>query len=81
MITTCPHCDAMVPMNMEIAINSLNQDILCACCNLVFKPFEPSISAEDLSVEAIKDSLVIENSRRNIHRWFEDCWYPTFPVY
>lgn len=70
MITTCPHCDSLVPMNVELAVKSQEKELNCPCCNMAFDPFT---GHADLIVEDLKDRLVIEKSLQNIGRWFEDC--------
>lgn len=73
MITVCPHCDSMVPMNREMAEVSV-AGIICACCETLFHPFESlSDQSSELGIEALKDHMTIQRSLRNQSRWFEDC--------
>ncbi len=73
MITTCPHCDSMVPMNVDLALNSAKNILICICCDQTFNPFANHLDAIELSIEALKDEVVIAKSLQNNSRLFDDC--------
>ncbi|MDZ4668571.1 MAG: hypothetical protein SGJ00_11915 [bacterium] len=73
MLTACPHCDSMVPMNVDLATKSALASLVCACCDKSFDPFGDEIGHIELSIEAIKDELVINKSLQNKGRFFDDC--------
>ena len=63
----------MVPMNVELALHSATQALLCPCCNELMEPFNKQNFEAELRVEEMKDALVIDQSLQNVGRWFEDC--------
>ncbi len=73
MITACPLCDAMIPMNIELAIKMNENGIVCPCCEESFCPFDSDIEKAEMKIEELKNDLVINNSLNNNHRLYDDC--------
>jgi hypothetical protein len=63
----------MVPMNVDLALQSNNHYLECICCNQKFSPFGVDVNSIELSIEALKDEIVIAKSLQNNSRLFDDC--------
>jgi hypothetical protein len=63
----------MIPMNVDLALNSAKDYLVCVCCDQSFNPFADDLDSIELSIEALKDEIVIAKSLQNNSRLFDDC--------
>jgi hypothetical protein len=62
MLTACPKCDSMIPMNLELALKIDDLGIKCPCCEEYINPFGAEIEIVEQKIGELKDQLVISNS-------------------
>ena len=74
MIVGCPSCMSSVSIDLELALELLGQELTCPDCGEIYSlsQIKESLNFE-LTLESLKDEMVIQNSLKNQARFFDDC--------